>query len=66
VPAVRRLAKRVRDTVGETESQIRKSNEVLEKATTPSLRALQRQGCPRGGRKDPVEVRRKVCLLLGL
>jgi DNA-binding winged helix-turn-helix (wHTH) protein/tetratricopeptide (TPR) repeat protein len=41
VPAVRRLAKRVRDTVGETESQIRKSNEVLEKATTPSLRALQ-------------------------
>jgi tetratricopeptide (TPR) repeat protein len=41
VPAVRRLAQRVRDAVGETESQISKSNEVLEKATTPSLRALQ-------------------------
>jgi DNA-binding winged helix-turn-helix (wHTH) protein/tetratricopeptide (TPR) repeat protein len=41
VPAVRRLAKRVRDTVGETDSQISKGNEVLEKATTPSLRALQ-------------------------
>ena len=40
-PAVRRLAQRVRDTVGETESQISIGNEVLEKATTPSLRALQ-------------------------
>jgi tetratricopeptide (TPR) repeat protein len=41
VPAVRRLAQRVRDAVGETESQISKGNEALEKATTPSLRALQ-------------------------
>jgi DNA-binding winged helix-turn-helix (wHTH) protein/tetratricopeptide (TPR) repeat protein len=40
-PAVRRLAQRVRDAVGETESQISKGNEALEKATTPSLRALQ-------------------------
>ena len=41
VPAVRRLAQRVRDTVGETESQISKGDEALEKATTPSLHALQ-------------------------
>jgi DNA-binding winged helix-turn-helix (wHTH) protein/Tfp pilus assembly protein PilF len=41
VSAVRRLARRVRDTVGDTESQISKSDEVLQKATTPSLRALQ-------------------------
>jgi len=41
VPAVRRLAGRLRDTVGETETQILQGNEILEKATTPSLRALQ-------------------------
>jgi DNA-binding winged helix-turn-helix (wHTH) protein/tetratricopeptide (TPR) repeat protein len=41
VAAVHRLAWHVRDTVGETETQIANENQELEKATTPSLRALQ-------------------------
>ena len=41
VTAVRRLALHVRDTVGETETQIANGGQELERATTPSLRALQ-------------------------
>ncbi len=41
VAAVRRLARGVRDIAGETETQIGNGSEGLEKATTPSLRALQ-------------------------
>jgi DNA-binding winged helix-turn-helix (wHTH) protein/tetratricopeptide (TPR) repeat protein len=41
LPAVHRLARHVRDTVGETELPVVNGNEELEKVTTPSLRALQ-------------------------
>lgn len=40
LPAVRSLSNRVRETLGEELSQIQPRNEKLEKATTPSLRAL--------------------------
>jgi DNA-binding winged helix-turn-helix (wHTH) protein/tetratricopeptide (TPR) repeat protein len=39
--AVHRLARRVRDTVGDKATEIQGNTQVLEKATTPSLRALQ-------------------------
>ena len=41
VPALRRLSHRVRETLGEELSLIQESEQKLEKATTPSLRALQ-------------------------
>jgi len=40
-PAIRRLSNWTRETLGETLASIQKSNEQLEKVTTPSLRALQ-------------------------
>ena len=41
LPAMRRLSDDVRQTLGEKLSQIQQQDEKLEKATTPSLRALQ-------------------------
>ncbi len=41
VPALRRIASRVRASLGEEISQIQMSEQHLEKVTTPSLRALQ-------------------------
>ncbi len=41
VPALRRLSSRVRRSLGEELSAIRRSEQKLEKVTTPSLRALQ-------------------------
>lgn len=40
-PAVRRLSNWVRETLGEARARIDRSNQQLEKVTTPSLRALQ-------------------------
>jgi tetratricopeptide (TPR) repeat protein len=40
-PAVRRLSNWVRETLGESMDRIERSNQQLEKVTTPSLRALQ-------------------------
>lgn len=41
VPALRRIASRVRETLGEELSSIEKTDEKLARVTTPSLRALQ-------------------------
>ncbi len=41
LPAVRRLSNRVREVLGEKLALIRTSNQKLEKATTPSLRAVE-------------------------